>query len=773
MTRFMVILTVFLFGFMLFLQTVVAYIATYNYITGAGTDHVIYNASNIGDFPPSWAQGWDASFAEIPDYDNVQDGDNGEYIITPGGKSYPATRFNFTVTQTVSGINSINLSLNGYCGHGGGEDCDCFVADFVTGGGTWEKMWDMSTTDADHSFNITSNIANYIDDDQLVYLCVGKKIDGGGEDIAVDWINVTVDYDLVLPTFSNAAINETTIFENMAINHSVTINQSPDGYKFSWNASGASCDTWANSSFIDVSGSQVVASNVSVIPSACAGKTIGWRFWANNTDGWNASDIETYTVYGYGWLNVSWHEQSQVNDTACTAGSPCEFDQNTLFIANATITCEGGTGHKCGTVSAGIRYNDSTSNPDKLINTTTGAIPFYVTGGDYGEMWDVVEDEGDGSPETSNIIIGDRDTNVYYRNVSIAFLPTTDFYLDTVSIYIAATAGSDYISSMNVRVCKGFNTDCDYSGYSDCIINTTFDPSWQIGAWQNITFDTPLFVEAGYNYSVLFETPNTDNDNAYDYISIDADGSTSTERICMHRTPDTCSASFNYGRLVLYGTPFVNPITLGTLDNDESAQVNFTVNITGSQGDTYKIDVNFTSSYSGVSENSTEDAVVKIKVAAVVDATFSIAMPSDYGSWTAITGTSEGSATSVDWISFNFTDIPQYYVQPYQLGASADTQNGAAEPIFYIDATGNTDIDVQLRFSSSLPSGLTVEGNATCSGTYNSCQGPGVQITTSYVTLVDDLSQTDSFANITLWGNVSDGTSPTSTGFTMYIYGFD
>lgn len=157
----------------------------------------------------------------------------------------------------------------------------------------------------------------------------------------------------------------------------------------------------------------------------------------------------------------------------------------------------------------------------------------------------------------------------------------------------------------------------------------------------------------------------------------------------------------------------------------------------------------------------------------VVDATFSIAMPSDYASWTEIIGEDEGGATSLDWISFNFTDYPEYYCEPQQLGSDSDKQEGVEKPIFYIDVNGNTDMDIKIRFSSSLPGGIVVGGNASCSGTYVSCQNVIQGISTDYVTLIDDLSQTDSFGNVTLYANVTGGSDGESAGQTLYIYGVD
>lgn len=169
--------------------------------------------------------------------------------------------------------------------------------------------------------------------------------------------------------------------------------------------------------------------------------------------------------------------------------------------------------------------------------------------------------------------------------------------------------------------------------------------------------------------------------------------------------------------------------------------------------------------------SETEYFTVSTSVAS--NAVFSIALPSDYATFTNATGENETDATSYDWISFNFTQRPQYYVQPYQLGSSGNAQNGATQPIFLIDNMGNVNINISFRFESALPTGITVEGNATCSGTYTSCQATSLPFNTSYTQLVNNLSYTDSFANITMYSNMSLDASPNSTGFTMYIQGIE
>jgi len=151
------------------------------------------------------------------------------------------------------------------------------------------------------------------------------------------------------------------------------------------------------------------------------------------------------------------------------------------------------------------------------------------------------------------------------------------------------------------------------------------------------------------------------------------------------------------------------------------------------------------------------------------NASFSLAMPSTY-SWTTIIGTSEGSATTLTWISFNFTDIPQNFVQPFTSGSSSNAQNGNATPIFWINNIGNVNTNISLRFSTALPSGISVMANVSCNGTYTSCNNTLSTLGTTYTQIITLLNP-NSFANITLYANVSSGTlvSANNGGYSLYI----
>jgi hypothetical protein len=152
-----------------------------------------------------------------------------------------------------------------------------------------------------------------------------------------------------------------------------------------------------------------------------------------------------------------------------------------------------------------------------------------------------------------------------------------------------------------------------------------------------------------------------------------------------------------------------------------------------------------------------------------IDATFSVGLPSSY-SLTNITGTTEGTATSVSWISFNFTAAPQSALQqPYALGATADAQAGSAKPIFLIKNTGNTNETFSIRADASLPTGISLYGNATCAT--GDCTSPTTALTavsTTYVSMVSSL-YTTKYLNLTLYANTTSSAIAGQTSVGLYI----
>jgi hypothetical protein len=159
------------------------------------------------------------------------------------------------------------------------------------------------------------------------------------------------------------------------------------------------------------------------------------------------------------------------------------------------------------------------------------------------------------------------------------------------------------------------------------------------------------------------------------------------------------------------------------------------------------------------------------------DAAFTIAMPStyDFPDKVVVTGLSFGdaTATSPSWISFNFTQTPQSWIEPFAGGLSGDNQAGTSRPIFRYDPTGNTAIRLSLNMSGSYPTDITVYANGTCDDTTPAnCNTPLTTATlltvNTEITLVNSLS-TNNFFNITLWGTAGIN-APVGQSGPMILY---
>ncbi|MFC1712689.1 hypothetical protein ACFL6S_03410 [Candidatus Poribacteria bacterium] len=754
----------------------------------------------------------------------------------------------------------------------------------------------------------------------------------------VKWIGLTTRD--AGPTFGTPETNNTDIFIGDFVNHSVTIDDDINltSYKVEWNASGVSCDTWENSSVYEIDGTTIsfIASNISLIPDGCAGKTIGYRFHANDSlNQWNTSSTQSYSVSKHGYLEIVWADGSDIESTICTSESPCDWANTTNKVLNATITCQGGAGSKCGEINSYVRYNESTSI-DTHISTEIDTTPFYLYVNIYDEVMSHGYYEASLAVDSTGTVhtILENDTNVYCNN-SGGIWGCEQFTTDIVDDYAIAVDSGDVVhisyrnqtspSPQNLSYCNntGGTWSCenvegddtnDFGegssiaiGTDDTIYITHFedsanDPrccnntggSWNCedietnsnegdmsvavdsndivhvlhkessnprycnnsgGSWgceyvfegvdnlggqPTIAIDSNNAVHMAFAnitspYSLVYcnntigswtcSILETGRNPKYIGIGIDENdmphighsgGENNIERYCYMDNVSLawkCYSFVNYstvwigyaesdslatrmGRLstttsfldrIYYVwtdsyaeeshltqlSPAKNPIFLGTLTNDESVVVNFTVNMNDNSS-IRALEITVNSTYTQVLGNDTADAHVGRlpPSGAATDATFSIAMPSDYTSWTAIAGTSEGAATATDDISFNFTDIPENEREPYQGGDDATAQNGAEQPIFRIDSTGNVAIDISLRFSSAPLAGVTVSSNGTCEGTFTSCEATAQEISTSYVLIVDELSQTDSYANLTMYANLSAGTADgVSAPYTLYIKG--
>ncbi|MHA1865270.1 MAG: hypothetical protein ACTSWZ_02080, partial [Candidatus Heimdallarchaeaceae archaeon] len=186
--------------------------------------------------------------------------------------------------------------------------------------------------------------------------------------------------DTAPPTYSDNSTNSTIAGTPVEHRLKWTDDTGLSGYIFqfcngTWNGSVCNGQGWINDTWVEFPGNPTSAwSNVTKVTNSTVGSTIAWKVYANDTSGnWNASDTYSYTTTKK-WLEVNWTIGSQINDTVCTPGSPCEFAQYSTFKANATITCKSiPSGLSCGSVIGDLRYNKTSNQPDTVINTTQGA----------------------------------------------------------------------------------------------------------------------------------------------------------------------------------------------------------------------------------------------------------------------------------------------------------------------------------------------------------------------------------------------------------------
>jgi len=125
-----------------------------------------------------------------------------------------------------------------------------------------------------------------------------------------------------------------------------------------------------------------------------------------------------------------------------------------------------------------------------------------------------------------------------------------------------------------------------------------------------------------------------------------------------------------------------------------------------------------------------------------------------------------GIATT--WISFNFTSVPEYWVEPQTEGQTANKQNGITQPIFRYRNIGNIEIDIYLNASSPGPN-TAICANASCDGTCVSATTACTDIVNqpTWVRMVDELA-VNSYLNVTLYGNVTTGATGGQLEFTIY-----
>jgi hypothetical protein len=492
----------------------------------------------------------------------------------------------FIVNWTVPG-NNINWALITMEGQQEDTGNICQLAVYNWTSSLWIPVNGPSScddTDVSLTYNISgAALANY--DNVGRIRTVFYTNSSAANVLKIDFASLYFSYNASI-NFTTPSINDTEVFTGETINHSVQvqtgIGSTLDSYIFSWNGSGVNCDTWANSSWVSIGGGTTATiSNSSVLSSACSGKNIGYKFYVNNSDNKiNNSAINNYNVYSYGTLQVNINSPN--NNTNVT--------QNNTFNLNATVTCAGGAGAKCGNVNAYARYNASSANPDTDMNKTT-ALRILLGASCLQGSANVTDQDTTG---TLDGICGLKYDGVYnttgtWSNPSYF----NDGRLDT-STNSSVNGATYYI---NYSIPDGANLDTKW---------TTF---------------YPLFSD-----SLDFNFSGCDFSTGKAQIKLNYSSGDGTARSYCYNTsgwlfkhtrvlePARIAIADDGMNWSISGAS--NPTSSSSLSSGDSFNVSWVVNATGVNQTSYLVDVLFISSYGAslVPENNTEDRKVCIGV---------------------------------------------------------------------------------------------------------------------------------------------------------------
>jgi hypothetical protein len=184
------------------------------------------------------------------------------------------------------------------------SDISCWVNNAGCNNGTMLKMnetihrldWATNYTGRTEARNVIHNddLSNVQPSFIMVRYTTAPYITATGE-----------NYSGAVPNLPANLTNHTTMF-NATVNDDESPFNGTANYIFSWNGSGANCDTWNNDSSVSLNGVNS-GDNVSVIKQVgkmCEGKTIGYKFYV--TDNWGAggsSAIQTLYKTSCGIVN--------------------------------------------------------------------------------------------------------------------------------------------------------------------------------------------------------------------------------------------------------------------------------------------------------------------------------------------------------------------------------------------------------------------------------------------------------------------------------------
>jgi len=374
-----------------------------------------------------------------------------------------------------------------------------------------------------------------------------------------------------------------------------------------------------------------------------------------------------YTLAIPGKLNVN---LTNPDPGVYTESNPLLVNQYSTFTVNSTVTCKIGY---CGDVFGTIRYNETGPEPNELISLSKGATPFYLVDEPPETLLPEspnskaysINDTFGSTPGSANTAFTDLD----YDKTNFSDDARMTVYADqdagscggTVSFDCSKYTSSEECMQLAVPPGCGPGQCCDWittqCAPKDCSYITQSDRceccgcTWSGGgiSYGHLKFTFNLTKEFGITYSDIEEITYYfegyfDNESAgnFDGWLKYKDGSVWITGHTLTRTEQTYSKTFTdsfddlvqggvfqFGMTVrsatddatVYGYADYAHLTVkyktnkqycGALNANDACQLNWTINVTGAVNTAYKIDVNFSSSSSSVTENDTDDAVIKI-----------------------------------------------------------------------------------------------------------------------------------------------------------------
>lgn len=150
-----------------------------------------------------WLAGTEATGTQ---YSNLANNDGVYVSVSPNtNNDEPFWRFNFTINESVSNINWINVVFNGY--ENAAETARIYIWNY--GSSSWANFGIVPNSDGTVSNNYTTSLSNYVDSSkQLVLVVEGANYDTS-DSIFVDYVGVDVGYTIHPPTHTNPILNST------------------------------------------------------------------------------------------------------------------------------------------------------------------------------------------------------------------------------------------------------------------------------------------------------------------------------------------------------------------------------------------------------------------------------------------------------------------------------------------------------------------------------------------------------------------------------------